>query len=647
MSVLTPMVDFNQHELLAAFQWNKFNVNCTGKISTPLVGDYSFNISNHELSDSEKMQGKVTIYNADAVAAEFGVIATAMPISQGLVLDIEIEIPEIMSVKTEVDVELKEHGGLGKINFHNNNKLLHDFRISYNNEQLQEDAVKFELEFSGYSYLIMPSRWKTKVKHEGAKMNHTSYLEINRLALDHKFEYLGEERWILKQAGLADQKEIMKLSMDHNGFMNCAHSLHLMGTDVIDAASKFQLGYVNVNFMNNIFQIHTRINDEDEFKTNTRINANHKIYATMVTSTYLKYKNDDNGLESAIISLDIDSNGKNAKARVNIDAWRQVTGSLQVKYDILKMNLNLDVLSPNNTLHISYFNDDNKEIGLDTFVYYSLPSAEVGLQLDFNSYSLKVVGDGTMDDEMTVYATVKIEDNKNYGLFPMIVDGKWNLPMEGEPISTGGRVSVKTLNQGEIHFTGKAKLEEFHKSFNGGLKISKLGGSEVEDDYGVMMRYENQNKQYIFANYKRNEEKYEVEFMLAEMLLEAKLETPIDDYKYMSLKAGVKELSVQEKRFLEFIKNDYRLDAELIFSKIRSKSQMVGIAKSNNGFEVEAVVDKIETESSTDVAFAVQLNNYSKIEAGAYLQYEVGNLNITANVSVILLLNNPFLLEVN
>lgn len=627
------MVDFNQHEILAALQWNKFNVNCTGKISTPLVGDYSFNISNHELSDSEKMQGKVIIYNADAIVAELGVVATAMPISQGLVLDIEIELPEIMSIKSEVDVELKEFGGLGKINFHNNNKLLHDFRISYNNEQLEADAVKFELEFSGYSYLIMPSRWKTKVKHEGAKMNHTSYLEINRLALDHKFEYFGEERWTLKQAALADQKEVMKLSMDHNGFINCAHSLHVMGTDVIDAVSKFQLGYVNINFMNNIFQIHTRITDEDEFKTNTKIMANHKLFATMVSSTYLKYKNDDNGLESAIISLDIDSNGKNAKARVNIDAWRQVTGSLQIKYDILKMNLNLDVLSPNNTLHFSFFNDDSKEIGLDMFVFYGLPSAEVGLQLDYHSYSLKVVGDGTMDEEMIVYATVKIEDNKNHGLFPMIIDGKWNLPKEGEAMSTGGRVSVKTLDQGEIHFTGKGKLEEFHKSFNGDVKISKIGGSEVEDDYGIVMRYENENKQYIFANYKRNDEKYEVEFMLAEMLLEAKLETPLDDYKYMSLKAGVTEISEKEKRFLEFIKNDYRLDAELIFSKIHSKSQMVGIAKSNNGFEVEAVVDKIETESSTDVAFAVQLNNYSKIEAGAYLQYEVGNLNITANVS--------------
>lgn len=626
------MADFNQHEIVAALQWNKCNVNCTGKISTPLVGDYSFSISNHELSNSEKMQGKIKIFNADAAVAEIGVIATAMPISQGIVLDIEIEIPEIMSVKTEVDVELKEHGGLGKINFQNNDKLLHDFRLSYNNEQLEHDAVKFELDFSGYSYLIMPSRWKTKVKHEGAKMNHTSYFELNRLAVDHKFEYFGEERWILKQAGLADQKEVLKISMDHNGFMNCAHSLHLMGTDVVEATSKFQLGYVNINFMNNILQIHTRIADEDEFKTNTKIVVNYKIYATMVTSTYLKYKNEDNGLESAIISLDIDSNGKNAKARVNIDAWRQVTGSLQVKYDILKFNLNLDVLSPNNTLHFSFINDDKKEIGLDMFVYYELPSAEVGLQLDYHSYSLKVVGDGTMDDEMTVYATVKIEDNKNTRLFPMIIDGKLNLPKEGEAINTGGRISAKLPFQGEILFTGKAKLEEFHKSFNVDVKISNLGGITSEDDYGVVLHYENQDKQYIFANYKRNQEKFEVEFMLTEMLLEAKLETPLEDYKYMSLKAGITEISEKEKRFLEFIKNDYRLDTELIFLKKYGKSQMVGIAKSNNGFEVEAVVDKIETETSTDVALAVQLNNYSKIEAGAYLEYEVGNLNITANV---------------
>ncbi|XP_059475587.1 uncharacterized protein LOC132196753 [Neocloeon triangulifer] len=633
-NVITPMESLERHFLAAALRWDKKEIDCSGQLETPLTGNFAFQFANRQLAESQKHNGKLLIFSSDKLVMELEILAKRIPIDRGLDAEIILQVPEILHVKSEVLVDIKERGGSGKINFFNQNRLLHDIRLNFQREH-QNDSVKFDLDFSGYSYLLMASRWKLKVKHEGTKQNHTSYLEVNKFTLDHKFEYnKDDESWKFELKGIADNRDVIKVSMQHYNWLFCKHFINIMGKEVIDINSHAEQGFVHLNFLDKILQIHTRITDADEIQTATKIFANHKLYATAATSTFLRYKENDGGLESAIINVNVDANRNNAKLQVNVDAWRRVTTKVSLSYDIHKVVLDVDVLSANNTIDFSYYQDNIPSIKLQTFVYYELPSAAVGLDIQSDNFLMRIDGEGTMDEEMMIYATGMFDFSGDFlNICPINIEAEWQLP-KSEVIQTGGRILVKSRRNSTILLKGHLNYEEFNKHLNGSILFTSGNEEDYhENKYEVLLAHQSLDKQYLLAQYKFNDEKVELEIMLAEMLFEAKLLTPVEDYQYLSLKAGVAERSAVEKRFLEYIKNDYKLEADLIFNKNKGKSKMLAIAKANNGFEVEAVVEKIETDASTDVFMTIELNKANRVEAGALLEYELGNLNITANVT--------------
>ncbi|XP_065341223.1 uncharacterized protein LOC135940312 [Cloeon dipterum] len=628
LRVETPMKDFENHLISAKLNRNNNDVDFTSIILTPLIGDYALNLSNRHIVETNKLKAKLTVSNQGDSVTDLRLTATHIPISQGVEAEISLYMPDILEIKSEVTVVVREDGADAKVNYFSNDELLHDFKLGLEYEN-EGDWDKLSVDFSGYSYMVMPSRWKLVVKLEGTNLNHTGYLEVNKLILEHKFEFNeNESSCAFDLKGVADQKEILNVGILYEDVLDGKYFLTVMGTQVFDVQCQVNLGYVNMMFMNKALQILTRVSDENEMETNTRIIASGKLYATVKTSVYLRFKDDEGGVESAIISLDVVSEKNSANVQVNLDAWRRLVTNVKGKYEDHKAELELDVLSTNNTLSFKYWKVDDVIFYSDAYVYFEIPAAAVGVVIHEGPFKLRAEAEGAVDEDMVVYAVAQVDSDDSI-YFPMSVKAQWQLPQD-DPIKTGGRVIFTAPGNLNIKFSGHLDYTDANKYLNATLLQTMGEGEHYEaHTYEVLASHKTFEKQYLFARYRYDEEKVEVEVMLTEMMLETKLITPIQNYKYVSLKAGVAERSETERQILEFVRDEYIMNAELLFKK----NKMIGSAKSNNGFELESSMTKIETEASTDVAIEVVLNKISRVEAGVYMQYGQGVMDVAANVT--------------
>ncbi|KAF4523963.1 hypothetical protein B566_EDAN012436, partial [Ephemera danica] len=616
LDVTTPLEEYRAHTLNVTWKGSyPRSMEVATRISTPLVGDYGF--SGHWAMTSQLDAG-LHIFNADitVLKLDMKLQRNAWQTNRALVT---LLIPEVCNVETLLSFVRNSTAFDAQFQFINNKRLLHEFALDFHREHFDDSSVSVSVSFSGYSYVILTSKWDVKLAHAGTVNKHMSYIRINQFILDHQFDYTDYSEWKFYLIGKTATSDLLNITMLHEDGSRLFYYLNAMDKEVIHLRADMDQGYANLNLMDNAFQIHSKFTKDDELITYSKILSDLRIIAEVSTSSFLRY-NEKNVLESMIISGNIKSDSDFATLKINMAAGRQIIGSLHVNYAQHEANIEVDLLSMNNSVTLHYGVAKEMIVELQGFLYFSGVGGNAGLVSRYREHNFWLKGDLTFNDDQSVSVKATADGSFDTNSFPMTLTAKVMIPQM--------RLDMTMLdrNQAGVSISTQLNLQPNIKSLM--FKFNLPGYSDEFINFDV--KYDTTRGKSLVFTYEERRFRYHGEFAMTDNLITAHLQTPIDGYRRVSLRLGVMN-EVPLRAVLEFAKEEFMFDSEILFTD-GDNSQVILIAKSSEGFQLESVFNKIRRDRFTDCLLVVDLNG-DKMQAGALMEYTSGNLNITTNVT--------------
>jgi hypothetical protein len=585
----------------------------SARIVTPFIGDYR--ISGH-WAMTYQLDAGLHILNADKTMVKMDAILQRNA-WQSNSATVTILIPEVCNLETSVFFIKNNNGVDTQFKFKNNKKVLHELGFNLRREQ-NDTSVAISASFSGYSYIILTSKWDVEIKHEGTINKHFSYIRVNNFILDHQFSYIDRGDWSFYLTGKSTF-DLLNVTLLHEDGARIFYNLNVMDTEVISLQGDVDQGYANLNLLDNILQIHSKFTNEDELITYTKIITEFKVIAEVTTSSFLRF-DDNNVLESMVIAGNLKSDDDSATLKINMDSGRQIIGSFNVNYDEHQASLEVDVLSMNNSVSLTYNIAKQHIVGLHSFLYFSAIGGSAGLVANYREHRFWINGDLNFDEDQTITLKATADSSFDVASFPMTLTGTLSIPNK--------RIYLLVLdrNKAGISVTGQLNLLPNTKTF-----MFKGDMPGYNDEFiNLDIKYDTSIGQVLVFTYEKKRFRYYGEFSMTDDLIEAYLQTPLEGFKRVSFKLGYVNENPQ-RAVLEFTKEAYTFDSEILFIE-GNDAQIIVLARSTDGLKVEAVFTKLRRMGSSDFKLVVDYNG-TKMEAGALLKYAVGNLNITTNVS--------------